>query len=140
MNLDRVLDKNGLLYFWGKVTSALGGKVDKIDGKGLSTNDFTDAMKAKVEASISTVPWDDVTDKPDLALKSDLVSVYKFRGSVPTYSALPTENLTVGDVYNVEDSEMNYAWTGTAWDQLGSSQIELEPISNAEIDEIVATS
>lgn len=140
MNLDRVLDKNGLLYFWGKVTSALGGKVDKIDGKGLSTNDFTDAMKAKVEASISTVPWDDVTDKPDLALKNDLVSVYKFRGSVPTYSALPTENLTVGDVYNVEDSEMNYAWTGTAWDQLGSSQIELEPISNAEIDEIVATS
>lgn len=140
MNLDRVLDKNGLLYFWGKVTSALGGKVDKIDGKGLSTNDFTDAMKAKVEASISTVPWDDVIDKPDLALKSDLVSVYKFRGSVPTYSALPTENLTVGDVYNVEDSEMNYAWTGTAWDQLGSSQIELEPISNAEIDEIVATS
>lgn len=140
MNLDRVLDKNGLLYFWGKVTSALGGKVDKIDGKGLSTNDFTDAMKAKVEASISTVPWDDVIDKPDLALKSDLVSVYKFRGSIPTYSALPTENLTVGDVYNVEDSEMNYAWTGTAWDQLGSSQIELEPISNAEIDEIVATS
>lgn len=140
MNLDRVLDKNGLLYFWGKVTSALGGKVDKIDGKGLSTNDFTDALKAKVEASISTVPWDDVTDKPDLALKSDLVSVYKFKGSVPTYSALPTENLTVGDVYNVEDSEMNYAWTGTGWDQLGSSQIELEPISNAEIDEIVATS
>lgn len=134
------LTGDGLRYFWGKINVALGGKVDKIEGKGLSTNDFTDEMKAKVEASISTVPWDDVTGKPDLALKSDLVSVYKFKGSVPTYSALPTENLTVGDVYNVEDSEMNYAWTGTAWDQLGSSQLELEAISNAEIDNIVATS
>ena len=140
MNLDKVLDKNGLLYFWGKVTAGLGGKVDKIEGKGLSTNDFTDELKEKVESAVSEVPWDDITGKPDLALKSDLVSVYKFKGSVPTYSALPTEDLTVGDVYNVEDSEMNYAWTGTAWDQLGSSQLELEPISNAEIDEIVATS
>lgn len=32
------------------LTSAIGGKVDKEEGKGLSANDFTDALKAKLEA------------------------------------------------------------------------------------------
>lgn len=31
------------------VDSSLGGKVDKVDGKGLSTNDFTDAYKQKLD-------------------------------------------------------------------------------------------
>lgn len=137
---NKFLDGNGLLYLWSKVTSGLSGKVDKVDGKGLSTNDFTNELKSKVESSISGVSWNDITGKPDVATKSDMVSVYKYKGSVPTYSALPTESLTAGDVYNVEDSEMNYAWTGTSWDQLGSSQIEIDAITNAEIDQIVSTS
>lgn len=32
------------------INSAIGNKVDKVSGKGLSANDFTDALKAKVEA------------------------------------------------------------------------------------------
>lgn len=32
------------------INSAIGNKVDKVNGKGLSANDFTDALKAKVEA------------------------------------------------------------------------------------------
>lgn len=40
--------------FWGKVKSALGGKVDKEKGKGLSSNDYTSEDKEKVE-SISTI-------------------------------------------------------------------------------------
>ncbi len=31
------------------LTAAIGGKVDKEEGKGLSANDFTDALKAKLE-------------------------------------------------------------------------------------------
>ena len=46
-------------------------------------------------------------------------SVYKYKGSVATESALPQEGNTTGDVYNVEDTGMNYAWDGTAWDKLG---------------------
>lgn len=67
-----------------------------------------------------------------------MTNVYKFKGSVASYANLPSSGLTAGDVYNVQDSEMNYAWTGTAWDQLGSSQINLQTITNAEIDTIVA--
>ena len=33
---------------WGKVKSIMGGKVDKVKGKGLSTNDYTSEDKEKV--------------------------------------------------------------------------------------------
>lgn len=61
--------------------------------------------------------------------------VYKYKGSVPTYDDLPTTNLTVGDVYNTEDTGMNYAWTETAWDALGAS-FSIDTITIAEIDEL----
>jgi hypothetical protein len=35
------------------VRDLLAGKVDKVDGKGLSTNDFTDAYKSAVDANTS---------------------------------------------------------------------------------------
>ena len=46
-------------------------------------------------------------------------SVYKYKGSVATYSNLPTTGLTIGDVYDIQSNGMNYAWTGTSWDALG---------------------
>lgn len=42
------LSYDGLLYFWQKIKALLAGKVDKIDGKGLSTNDYTTAEKNKL--------------------------------------------------------------------------------------------
>lgn len=45
--------------FWGKVKSALGGKVDKQKGKGLSTNDYTTEDKEKVE-SISPISKEEI--------------------------------------------------------------------------------
>jgi hypothetical protein len=42
------LDYDGLLYFWQKLKTILGSKVDKVEGKGLSTNDFTTAEKNKL--------------------------------------------------------------------------------------------
>jgi len=34
---------------WGKVKSIMGGKVDKVKGKGLSANDYTTEDKEKVD-------------------------------------------------------------------------------------------
>ena len=45
----KYLDDNGLLYFWGKLKALFSGKVDKVDGKGLSTNDFTNTLKSKLD-------------------------------------------------------------------------------------------
>lgn len=41
-------------YIWGRVKSIMGGKVDKVKGKGLSTNDYTSEDKEKVN-SLSTI-------------------------------------------------------------------------------------
>ena len=42
------LSYDGLLYFCQKIKALLAGKVDKVDGKGLSTNDYTTAEKNKL--------------------------------------------------------------------------------------------
>lgn len=55
------------------------------------------------------------------AIKATLAGVYKWCGSVAAYENLPVENVDVGDVYNVLSTDMNYAWTESGWDQLGSS-------------------
>lgn len=62
-------------------------------------------------------------DKTNVYTKTEIdtkiSSVYKYKGSVATYQDLPSTDLTVGDVYNVESDGSNYAWNGTAWDKLG---------------------
>lgn len=53
-------------------------------------------------------------------LNEKVSSVYRYRGSVANKEALPTTGNVIGDVYNTEDSGMNYGWNGTTWDALGS--------------------
>ena len=50
------LNYDGLLYFWQKIKALLAGKVDKVDGKGLSTNDYTTAEKTKLAGLQQTYP------------------------------------------------------------------------------------
>lgn len=134
----------------------------KADATGKAFVDWTDAPKASASvaglvklgegfevaedgtvsidsdvAGSGSVSWSSITDKPDLALKTDIAGVYNYKGSVATYDALPSSGLTSGDVYNVESNGMNYAWTGTAWDDLGGS-FSITSISDAEIDALFA--
>ena len=44
----KFLDMDGLTYLWGQIKERLSGKVDKVDGKGLSTNDYTTEEKEKL--------------------------------------------------------------------------------------------
>lgn len=55
---------------------------------------------------------------------SKVSAVYQYKGSVATFDALPT-GAESGDVYNVEATGTNYAWTGTEWDSLGGSTVDL---------------
>lgn len=169
--MSKFLDSNGLLYLWGKIKALASGKVDKVEGKGLSSNDFTAVEKAKLEGlenytlpaataetlggvkvgaglnvvdgllsatgggTADSVDWSNVQNKPDLALKSDITGLYKYKGSKVNYAALPESGNQVGDVWNVEDTGMNYAWDGEKWDALGVD-FEIQAITNEEIDAI----
>ena len=119
------------------MSTALKGKVDKVEGKVLSSNDYTIAEKEKlaglsnyddtdIKASIATK-----ANSADVYTKTEVSSVYKYKGSVTNESALPTEGQVVGDVYNLEDTGMNVAWTGEGWDNLGSV-IDLTPYLTTE--------
>jgi len=55
--------------------------------------------------------------KPEV--DSKVSSVYRYKGNVPTYADLPTSGRTVGDVWNALDTDINWAWTGMVWDNLG---------------------
>ena len=60
------------------------------------------------------------------AKKTDISTAFRYRGSVDTYSALPTNGVAVGDVYNVVAADAshdikagdNVAWNGNDWDNL----------------------
>lgn len=47
------LDKTGLALVWERIKNILSGKVDKVDGKGLSTNDYTSEEKTKLSGIAS---------------------------------------------------------------------------------------
>lgn len=62
---------------------------------------------------------------------SKLTAVYTYKGSVANEQALPTQDQTVGDVYNVEDTGKNVAWDGEQWDNLGAT-IDLSAYAKTE--------
>lgn len=54
-------------------------------------------------------------------VRSKLFSVYHVKGSVQTFSDLPSFNRTIGDVWNVLDTGANYVFTDTGWDKLSET-------------------
>lgn len=61
-------------------------------------------------------------DLSDYAKKGDVTTVMRYKGSVATFSDLPTTPApTLGDTYNVIDTNANYTWDGSAWDLIGST-------------------
>ena len=84
---------------------------------------------------LSAADKDTINNLPTTyAKKTNISGVYKFKGSVASYSNLP-QSATAGDVYNVEDSGMNYAWDGDSWDALGGI-FEIEELTDEEIEAI----
>lgn len=49
------LGRTGVLWLMNKVKSALATKVDKVEGKGLSTNDLTAVLKSTYDAAVADV-------------------------------------------------------------------------------------
>ena len=73
------------------------------------------------EATKATQDGDGNVISTTYAKVSQLTSVMTYKGTVGTVGELPQSDQSIGDVYNVTDTNMNYAWDGSQWDQLGSS-------------------
>ena len=162
------------------VDSKLDTKVDKEEGKGLSSTDFTSAEKSKLarlngyvvnmaDNMVSTAEFGRITysfkneqtgvngstqskvieipaattsaaglitaegfnkltglptsEEIDQKINTAVGSVYRVKGSVANYNSLPTEDVSIGDVYNLEDTGANYVATSTTpdWDKLSET-------------------
>jgi hypothetical protein len=76
------------------------------------------------------VDGDFATHEEIADLNNKLTSVYHYKGSVANKDALVTiTNPEVGDTYNLEDTGMNVAWTGTNWDEFGSESMNIDSMS-----------
>lgn len=91
---------------------------------------------------------DEFQSAENYALKSEIASVYRYKGSLADDTLLP-QNAEVGDTYNLITSSIygdgaNVSWDGQFWDSLGATidlsayveKADLQEIGNAEIDSI----
>lgn len=83
-----------------------------------------------------------IKNKPDLsvyALRSEISTIYRYKGSVATYDQLPVASQVIGDAYNIATDDKshgikagdNVVWNGTYWDNL-SGYVDLSPYLTSE--------
>lgn len=163
-------------------------KVDKVDGKGLSTEDYTSAEKTKLSGIAEGAQVNVVTNASStgsgaaqtmtvskgstnyttytkaaldssLGAKADASSVYtkteidqkltgamNYKGTKATTSALPTTGNATGDVWHVTADGSEWAWNGSAWEELGTAidlsgyveESEIGLATTGDIDELFA--
>lgn len=138
LDLSKYLKAETFDAYKTEMTTALAGKVDKVDGMGLSSNDYTSAEKTKlggIEAGaqaniitgVATSNADAVNvsgkvatiDMSAYALKSDISSAVNWKGTKPDVASLPA-GAAVGDMYHVTATGAEYIWNGTAWENVGT--------------------
>ena len=121
-----------------------GGKIDTISVNGAAQTITNKNVDITVPTAVS-----DLTNDSGYQTASDVASAYKYKGSVATQADLPASPET-GDVYDVQETGMNYAWDGSSWDALGQlidastlwsnvsgQNNSLIALTTAEIDTIV---
>lgn len=96
----------------GEIEAAVNNKVDQVSGKGLSTNDFTDDYKAKVDSALQsytetdpTVPaWAKTENKPTYTASEV--------GALPNTTVIPTAlaGLTEDTTHRVVTDAEKTAW------------------------------
>lgn len=149
MAATKYLDYNGLLYFWTLIknmfakpssaspqmdgTASAGSSALYARGDHVHPSDTSKADKATTLAGYGIT---DAYTKTEVDQK--LTGGMHYKGSVQTVADLPASGNEIGDFYNIIATGENYAWDGSAWDQTGSI-VDLQPITNAEIDAIVAS-
>lgn len=103
-------------------------KVDKVLGKGLSTNDYNNLekdevakVKNKAEKTEVTTAINDLKANNELtyAKKTEVTNCITPKGN-STYVALPPTGNTIGNYYYCSDGDGthgagNYVWNGTSW-------------------------
>lgn len=140
---------NSLSHLFAKLTILFSKKVDKVDGKGLSQNDFTDELKEKLlNAGDSTFTgnYNDLTNKPTKL--SEFVNDSNFQTDTQvnvaianalkniqgiSYSIVETLPVTgeAGVIYLISNNGANpnsydeYIWITDKFEKIGTTEVDL---------------
>ena len=94
------------------------------DMEGIETELTTELAKKAVKTEVDTalaLKADKSTTYTKTEVDAIVASAFHYKGSKPTVADLPSEDNKIGDVWNVEDTGANYAWTGSEWDKLSET-------------------
>lgn len=130
------LDTTGLEHLWAQIISKLGNKVDKVDGKGLSTNDYTTDEKTKLSgieegankiivdselSSDSTNPAQNKVVTTAINGLNDLVGDTTVASQITNYAVAKAGDTMTGvlvadsiSVATLETAQVRNIWAGTA--------------------------
>lgn len=111
--------------FAATITTALGNKVDKVTGKALSSNDYTDAEKARVAQAAIQVTVDDYTISEIPACNYDPEGYLTSTTNVDIRNYLSDANAAVGSILLVKNTNVfDYQYIGV-WkvDSLGEDGV-----------------
>lgn len=103
------------------ITTALGGKVDKVTGKGLSTNDYTDADKEKLTALGALLSYPEDVFSYGVQFDTSISSPSCTRvGNVALHKTLPIQSRMRGCLLDDDGQVVEYLdprdWTGQVRD------------------------
>lgn len=115
--------------------------VSKVNGKGLSTNDYTNAAKAKVDAIPANPKYTDTTyDLTPYAKKTELMTESTVNSLIAKSTKLKKEVVNAlpstgkddvlylkKDGNDVNNSYVEYMWINGAWEIIGNTKIDLNP-------------
>lgn len=125
--MEKYLNLTGLTYFWGKVkgyiTTQLNGKVDVVEGKGLSTNDLTGTLKSNYDAAYTHAG----TAHAPTTAQANVLETVKKNGVALSVTGKAVDISVPTTVAELTDAG-NYA--------LKSEVATIDTITNTEIDSI----
>ena len=70
---------------------------------------ITDAMTAQA-----------ITQAISQAINNAVTTVFSYKGTKQTIQSLPSTNNKTGDVWHVTETQGEYVWNGSSWEELGS--------------------
>ena len=119
----KYLDGEGLSRVWTRITELLNAKAaaSALSALEETVETLSTTVAGKADEATTLAGYGIIDAYTKTEIDGKLTSAMHYKGSVATYSALPTSGQKVGDMYNVEDDGHNYAWNGTTWDKMSGT-------------------
>ena len=142
VDMTKLTDGNGLLYglkgLKAQIVALLGNKVEKVSGKGLSTNDYTAADKKKLDAfgAASTYATTTYVGQQIAAAGhiSKQIVTTKPAASAAKENVIYMVKKTSGSGNNLYDE---YMLINGNLEFIGDSATKIDTLSNADVEEIL---